>query len=109
MDLSDINNVCIVFDKVKDLASNGDKLFVVEKEEVDLILYFTNPNETCFVFDDFQGYAESIHEKPYIIFSPNQRLIHEDECFPRAIIPNPRRLRFKNESFSRKERMTWAR
>ena len=68
MDLSDINNVCFVFDNVKDIPSNGDKLFVMEKEEVDLILFFTNPKETCFVFDDFQGYAESIHDKPYIIF-----------------------------------------
>ena len=71
MELSNLNNVCFIFDNVQDLPSNGDKLFVVEKEEDDSILHFTNPNETCFVFDEFQGYAESIHEEPYTIFSPN--------------------------------------
>ena len=54
-------------------------MFVVEKEEDDSILHFTNPNKTCFVFDYFQDYAESIHEEPYIIFSPNQRLIYEEQ------------------------------
>ena len=53
MELSNINNVCFIFDNVRDLPSNGDKLFVVEKEENDPILHFTNPEKTCFVFDDF--------------------------------------------------------
>ena len=88
MELSNINNVCFIFDNMQDLSSNGEKLFVVDKGDDDSVLHFTNPNKTYFVFDDFQGYAKSIHEEPYIIFSPNQRVIYEDECVPRAIIPN---------------------
>ena len=48
MELSNINNVCFIFDNVQDLSSNGDKLFVGEKEEDDSILHFTDPNETFF-------------------------------------------------------------
>ena len=99
MELSNINNVCFIFGNVQDLPSNGDKLFVVEKEEDDSILYLTNPNKTCFVFDDFQGYTESIHEEPYIIFSPNQRLMYEDECIPRAIIPNLNKTKIRGRIF----------
>ena len=99
MELSNINNVCLIFDNVQELPSNDNKLFMVDKKENDSILYFTNPNEACFVFDDFQGYAESIHEEPYIIFSPNQRLIYDDECVPQTIIPDLNKTKIRGWIF----------
>ena len=79
----------------EDLPSNKDQLFGVEQEDDDSKLSLTNINKVCFVFYHFQSYEESIHEDAYVLFPPGQRMIYEDECVPRAIIPNLNKTRIR--------------
>ena len=56
--------------------------------EDELNFNFTDDNKSYFVFVNVQDHEYSSHENTYILFPQILRMIYEDKCVPRVIIPD---------------------